>query len=280
MRSLFRSTAGSTGKRFFAAVGCALTLAAGTTVAVPEAEAQVAMSSPEEALDGFLTITGAPGPHRVPGHYFTSPTPPPEQEQIRPTVLVGPSTPILLADNSVCTVGVAGFDKFGNKVAITAGHCGNPGDAVVSGDAFDSGRIGTFVRSGNLDYGVIKLNPNVQITRNYGAARINSLGGALPAQLSQICKTGISTGTSCGTYIAPFEQDIVAHICASHGDSGGPVYQNGRLVALVSGGLAGIPSCTTPLQGPFHAPVVGTQWNEIAKSLDANGGVGAGFRLA
>lgn len=253
-------------------------LATGSLFSATQAAAQPALPSPEQALDGFLTITGQPGPHRVPGHYFTSPTPPKAQDNIRPNALVGPSTPILIGD-SLCTVGVAGFDNKGNKVAITAGHCGTPGASVISGDAPEAGNIGKIVRTGNPDYGVIKLNPNVQITRNYGAARINALGGANPAPLEQICKTGISTGTSCGIVGGMSGEYIMAQVCASHGDSGGPVYQNGRLLGIVNGGLGSLPSCVTPLQGPIHAPLVGASWNSIQHSLNAVGSVGAGLRL-
>ena len=278
MRSFTRGFVGSTRRRVFAAFGCAAVLITGSLSATAQAEAQSSVPSPAQAADIFLTLMGEPGPHRVPGHYFTSPVPPKAQNDIRPTALVGPSTPILVGD-SLCTIAVSGFDAHGNKVAITAGHCANPGTPVTSGDAPEAGRIGTYVRTGSPDYGVIKLNNNVRLTNTYGRASIGQLGGAVPATLQQICKTGISTGTSCGPVIGVDGPYLLAHLCGSHGDSGGPIYAGNRLVAIVNGGLGNLPSCTTPLQGPVHAPVAGALWTVIQRSLDANGGVGAGFRL-
>ncbi|WP_459611060.1 S1 family peptidase [Corynebacterium urogenitale] len=267
------------GRRVLAAMSMVLTVLAGAVV-TPAAQAQSALpSSPAQAWDQFLTVTGEPGPHRVAGHYFTSPVPPKAQEKIRPQALIGPSTPILVGDNA-CTIAVAGYDNAGNKVAITAGHCGKPGAGVISADAAEAGKIGTFVRAGAPDYGVIKLNPNVQLTNSYGAARISKLGGPLPASFAQACKTGISTGTTCGPVIGSSGPYILAHVCGSHGDSGGPFYRNGRLLGIVSGGVGNLPSCTTPLQGPLHAPTAAVSWNTIKAGLDANGGVGVGFRLA
>ena len=269
----------SVGRRFLAALSMVVTVFAGM-LAAPAAQAQSSFpTSPAQAWDRFLTATGEPGPHRVAGHYFTSPVPPKAQERIRPTALVGPSTPILVSGNA-CTIAVAGYDNAGNKVAITAGHCGVPGAAVVSADAGEAGQIGTFVRSGYPDYGVIKLNSNVQLTNTYGAVSIGQLGGPLPGNFGQACKTGISTGTTCGPVLGVSGPYIMAHVCGSHGDSGGPFYRNGRLLGIVNGGIGNLPSCTTPLQGPLHAPTAAAAWSVIKADLDANGGVGAGFRLA
>lgn len=254
----------------------------GAALASP-AQAQIPGSAPlptpEQALDQFLTATGQPGPHRVQGHYFTSPVPPKAQNDIRPTALVGPSTPLIVGD-SVCTTAVAGYDAQGNKVAITAGHCGAPGTPVRSADAAEAGQIGTFERTGYPDYGVIKLNPNVQLTNSYGAVSINTLGGPIPGSFGTACKTGISTGTTCGPVLGVSGPFILAHICGSFGDSGGPLYAGGRLLGIINGGIGHLPSCTTPLQGPLHAPTAGAAWDVIKADLDSTGGVGAGLRLA
>lgn len=278
MRSSLRPSPGSLGRRCLAAVGMAVTLVAGSLAAPATATAAPAMSSPQQALDQFLTVTGEPGPHRVSGHYFTSPVPPKSQERIRPTALVGPSTPIAVGD-SVCTVAVSGVDNQGNKIAITAGHCGKQGMKVRSLDAGEAGVIGTYVRSGYPDYGVIKLNPNVRLTNSYGRVTVNQLGGPVPGNFGQACKTGISTGTTCGPVLGVDGPFILAHICGSYGDSGGPLFVGNRLVGILNGGIGNLPSCTTPLQGPLHAPIAGAAWHVIQADLNAAGGAGAGLRL-
>lgn len=237
-----------------------------------------AAANPMGSLDAALTATGQPGPHRVPGHYFTSPTAPAAQQRIQPQALLGPSTPIMVGD-SICTLSVTGIDAAGNKVGVTAAHCGVPGSPVRSLDAPEAGVIGKVVKFGNLDYSVIRLRPDVQLTRNYGRVALNRIGGPAPAVPNGACKTGVATGTKCGPVLGHLGQTFVSHICASLGDSGAPVYAGGRLVGILNGGFQPLPSCTTPLQGPLHSPAVSTTWDAIAADMNALGGSGADFRL-
>ncbi len=256
-----------------AGVALAATTALGSAFTAPEATA-----APAGSADAFLKATGQPGPHRIPGHYFTSPGIPQAQRDAAPSVLAGPSMPIYVGNN-ICTLSVVGYDKAGNKVGITAGHCGGPGAPVVSMDAEKAGQIGTVVRNGYPDVAVIKFNNKVRLTRSYNNVSIGALGGATPASLQQLCKTGVATGVSCGPMLAISGPFLVSHLCGSIGDSGAPIYVGNRLVGIVNGGMANLPSCTTPLQGPLHAPTAGAAWNVIAADLNAAGGVGAGFRL-
>ncbi len=286
MRPLFRRSARSTDpavtttrpskKAFRGALALVLSLALGAGTMMQGAGSAEAM--PMGSIDAALTVTGQPGPHRVPGHYFTSPTAPRIQRAAGNTPVVGPSTPVEIG-NLICTISVAGFDRAGNKVAITAGHCGAPGTPVRSMDARGAGVIGQVVMRSSLDYGVIRLRGDVQLTRNYGRAHINRLGGPIPATGATICKTGISTGTSCGPVLALSGANFFSHFCGSYGDSGAPVYRQGRLVGILNGGLQSLPSCRTPIQGPLHSPTISTAWNVIQAELNAHGGVGAGFRL-
>ncbi len=233
----------------------------------------------DTAVDTVLNTTGEPGPHRIEGHYFTSPGVPAAAEEARPEVLVGPSTPLIVGP-SVCTTAVAGYDAAGNAVAVTAGHCGSPGDEVSSADDPEGTVIGTFERAGAVDNGIILLNENAQVTNSYNGVSINQLGGAAPADFGEVCKTGITTGTSCGPVFATSGAQFATHVCASHGDSGAPVYAGGRLVGVLSGGLSALPTCQHPLQGPLHSPALSTSWDSVGAEMDAAGGVGAGFRLA
>lgn len=277
-RSLTASLVPTRTTRRFAALiaGAALAISAtfGATFNAPEASA-----APAGSADAFLKATGQPGPHRIPGHYFTSPGIPQAQRAAAPNVLAGPSMPIYVGNN-ICTLAVVGYDKAGNKVGITAGHCGKPGAPVTSMDSERAGQIGTVVRNSYPDYAVIKFNNKVRLTHSYNNVHLNALGGPTPGSLQQMCKTGVATGTSCGPMLAISGPFLVSHLCGSVGDSGAPIYVGNRLIGIINGGVANLPSCTTPLQGPFHAPTAGAAWNVIAADLNAAGGVGAGFRLA
>lgn len=245
---------------------------------VPEVSPEGVDHAVNTAVDTALNETGEPGPHRVPGHYFTSPGVPPEAEDVQPSVLVGPSTPLIVGP-SVCTASVAGYDAAGNAVAITAGHCGNPGDEVKSADDPEETVIGTYERTGAVDNGIILLNDNAQVSNSYNDVTLSGLGGVAPGNFGEVCKTGITTGTSCGPVFAESGSQFATQVCASHGDSGAPVYAGNRLVGVLNGGLAALPSCQHPLQGPVHSPVMTTYWGTVANEMDANGGVGAGFHL-
>jgi hypothetical protein len=266
-----------------ATAAAAATVLAGAAVA-PSASALPSVDSVvgqavDQAVDDLLTATGEPGPHRIDGQYFTSPGVPAAAEDIRPTVLVGPSTPLIVG-GAVCTATAAGYDAAGNAVAVTAGHCGAPGDEVRSADDPEGTVVGTFQRRGAVDNGVILLNGNAQVTSAYNAAVLHSAGGPLPGAGAQVCKTGIATGTSCGPVVVTGSPGFAMHVCSSHGDSGAPVYAGGRLVGLLSGGFAGVPSCRTPLQGPLHSPVTAVTWDAVVAEMNSVGGVGAGFRVA
>ena len=71
----------------------------------------------------------------------------PEQAAARGNALYGPGTPIYVGNNPgqevMCTTTAAGYNDRGEKVALTAGHCGNVGDAVRSADSWQLGRTGT-----------------------------------------------------------------------------------------------------------------------------------------
>ncbi|WP_211213212.1 S1 family peptidase [Corynebacterium terpenotabidum] len=258
------------------AAAAALTAGAFSSFASTAAAQDVSL--PADPVDAILTLAGEPGPHRVAGTYFTSPGVPAEAEAARPAVLVGPSTPLVIGD-SLCTTTVAGYDAAGNAVAVTAGHCGTAGDEVRSGDDPDGTVIGTFDRAGTRDNGIILLNDSAQVTDRYNNAVITSLDSSYGADTAQVCKTGIATGTSCGPVTVRLGEDFAAQICASHGDSGAPVYAGERLIGILSGGLASLPACITPLQGPVHSPVFISTWSSVTAEMDAAGGVGAGFRL-
>lgn len=230
-------------------------------------------------------MAGRPGPvlNRVNGSWFDSPDIPEESfaAQREGRSLFGPGTPVFIGPTTLCTLGVAGYDAEGRAVGITAGHCGNPGEEVISADSWSVGPAGRIVASSrNYDYSVIEFNERAEISRSYNGVTVNSVGGS-PATGEQLCKRGVATGHTCGVSWVSEKRVNFSQVCAMRGDSGAPLLAGDRLVGVVSGGV--FPdhnlSCRTPLQGPFFMPTVSPTIDAITDNLDARGDVGAGFTL-
>ena len=221
--------------------------------------------------------------HRVPGSFFDAPRTPPEAEEARRRgrALYGPSTPLYVGSvpgqEVMCTATVAGYNDRGEKIAITAGHCGKVGDAVRSADAWQLGRTGTITHvNGQLDYAVITLAANTDVTRTYNGVTVNHLGGAPIKPGGVVCKTGVASGTTCGPTFTDWDARNTNHVCAMQGDSGAPLTVGDRVIGMVNGGMWGPPfnvSCRTPLQGPIHAPTGSLRMDAVL------GDIPGGFRL-
>ncbi len=223
--------------------------------------------------------------HRVAGSWFDAPRIPEESvlAQNRGNSLYGPGTPIYIGDSKMCTLGVAGTDAAGRKVGLTAGHCGEPGEQVASADSWQLGPTGTVVASNaHHDYSVIEFGSNTELTRSYNGVTVNQVGGAPATTGQQLCKQGVATGFTCGITWVDDRDVQFSQVCASVGDSGGPVLVGDRLVGLVSGGSLPNPAltCRSPLQGALFMPTVSTSMNAVLAHLNATGGPGSGFVLA
>lgn len=222
--------------------------------------------------------------HRVPGSFHDAPTIPAESEQARGrgTSLYGPGTPVYVGD-SMCTVAAAGYDEAGRKVAITAGHCGAPGTPVASADSPQVGVSGTVVSTNPaLDYSVIELGSNSEVTRTYNGVTVNSLGGAPQRPGAIVCKNGVASGRTCGMTFHEGGRANISQVCAMYGDSGAPLMVGDRLVGLVTGGALPAEAnlaCYTPLQGALHAPTVSTRMDSVLSDMDARPAPGRGFHL-
>lgn len=228
----------------------------------------------------FMAQKIGPVLHRVPGSWFHAPDIPQESRDTQATgsALFGPSTPLFINSNKMCTLSMAGYDQHGNKVGFTAGHCGGVGAEVYSADAPQVGVAGHIVQIiPGLDVAVIQFNERAQLTRSYSGVTINAVGGqAVLGQ--QLCKKGVATGFTCGVAWDAYN----AQVCAMQGDSGAPMLFGDRIIGVVSGGNPIVPagSCTTPWQGPLHMPTISTPIDSILGVLNAQGGTGAGFYLA
>lgn len=160
--------------------------------------------------------------HRVPGSWFNQPAVPVESQvtEDQGKSLFGPGTPIYLGQDSMCTLAVTGVDAEGRKIGITAGHCGDVGDAVRSADSFWVGEAGTIVADGsNDDYSVIEFGSNAEISNSYNGVTVNGIGGRT-TNLQEVCKTGVATGFTCGLVWTADERLTMSQLCAMQGDSG------------------------------------------------------------
>ena len=102
-----------------------------------------------------------------------------------------------------------------------------------------------------------------------GNVTITGIGA--PAQFPDIaCKEGRTTGNTCGVVWGDVfqSQETWTQLCVVQGDSGSPVVVGTTLVAMVNAYLA----------APCVGPEVGTNINVILGDINAQGGVGAGFR--
>jgi len=221
--------------------------------------------------------------HRVPGSFFDAPRTPVESDDAmrRGRALYGPSTPLYVGSEPgkevMCTTTAAGFNDRGEKIAVTAGHCGNVGDAVRSADSWQLGRTGTITHvNRELDYAVITLADNTEVTRSYNGVTVNHLGGAPVKPGGVVCKTGVASGTTCGPTYTDWEARNTNQVCAMQGDSGAPLMVGDRVIGMINGGIWGPPfnvACRTPLQGPLHAPTGALRMDAVL------GDIPGGFRL-
>ncbi|MHA2788385.1 S1 family peptidase [Corynebacterium sp. S7] len=222
--------------------------------------------------------------NRVPGSTFDAPHIPAESDEAmaRGNSLYGPGTPIYVGDGSLCTMTVTGTDADGRKIGITAAHCGQVGDAVTSADSWEVGPSGTIVHANpNLDYAVVELGSNAEITSNYNNVHATSIGGtAQPGEI--VCKTGVATNETCGMTLTVDQIKQVNQVCSMTGDSGAPLYLGGRVVGMVNGGIMPVPlnvSCQSPWQGVLHTPTASVRMDAVLNDINASGAPGRGLVL-
>lgn len=211
--------------------------------------------------------------YRVPGSFHDAPRVPAEAAQAaaRGKALYGPGTPLYVGEDAICTTTVAGYNDKGEKIAITAGHCGKVGDPVVSADTPQTGRSGTITHvNAALDYAVITLGPNAEVTRTYNGVTINRMGGAPLKPGQMVCKHGVASGSTCAMTISEWDTRNVSQVCAMQGDSGAPLMEGDRLIGLINGGTMRPPldiACHTPLQGPVHAPTAAARMDAVLADM-------------
>ncbi len=170
---------------------------------------------------------------------------------------------------SRCTVAYS-FTTPTTAYAVTAAHCGGPGDLVwaVTGDGEPdfSAPVGTFTYSdlydpgtSLLDVGVIEITDPARVLNAPDLPAETVLIDRLDLPPEQVCKFGTTTGHTCGEILLLHSRERLvdnngrelpavsstARVCARAGDSGGPVYMDlghsNVIVGVVSGTRDGSP---------------------------------------
>jgi streptogrisin D len=153
---------------------------------------------------------------------------------------------------SRCSAGFNTRSGSGRNYVLTAGHCTDLGGTWTTSGGQTIGPVAASSFPGN-DYGAIRIsNPASLDPRggvlHYGAFR-DITGAGRVAVGSQACKTGSTTGTTCGTVQAynvtvRYAEGTVygmtrTNICTQPGDSGGAMYAGSLAQGITSGGTIG-----------------------------------------
>lgn len=231
----------------------------------PMIDEQVMPSVTEEPPQSQSIRTKAPQPE-VQGSLYELPRP--TRDTIGNSGLL-PATPIAVikkktsttVEFDACTVAFSLPDKSGTgSWAITAGHCGNPGQDIYSspyGDDFSTSHyLGKIVysskmneKTGATDWAAIKLDTSAKRPRH--TTNITLALDTYPRKEGKtICKRGQTTGFDCGpkggdnvrTQLRVShqsqEQTIAvmskANLCALPGDSGSPVFDKQGIIGVLS----------------------------------------------
>jgi streptogrisin D len=166
---------------------------------------------------------------------------------------------------SRCSAGFNTRSGSGRNYVLTAGHCTDLGGTWTTSSGQTIGPVAASSFPGN-DYGAIRisspasLDPRGGVLHN-GAFRDITGASRVPVG-SQACKTGSTTGTTCGTVQAynvtvNYAEGTVfgltrTNICTQPGDSGGALYAGSLAQGITSGGTIG--GCSQPGFRSFFQP--------------------------
>jgi hypothetical protein len=158
----------------------------------------------------------------------------------------------ILRGGSRCSAGFNTRSGSGRYYVLTAGHCTDLGGTWTTAGGQTIGPVAASSFPGN-DYGAIRIsNPAALDPRGgvlyFGQFRDITGAGRVPVN-SSACKTGSTTGTTCGTVLAynvtvNYAEGTVygltrTDICTQPGDSGGPLFAGNTAQGITSGGTIG-----------------------------------------
>jgi streptogrisin D len=158
----------------------------------------------------------------------------------------------ILHGGSRCSAGFNTRSGSGRNYVLTAGHCANLGGTWTTSGGQTIGPVAASSFPGN-DFGAIRisnptaLDPRGGVLHN-GAFRDITGASRVPVNTTA-CKTGSTTGTTCGQVLAynvtvRYAEGTVygltrTNICTQPGDSGGAMYYSTLAQGITSGGSFG-----------------------------------------
>ena len=158
----------------------------------------------------------------------------------------------IFRSGSRCSAGFNTRSGSGRNYVLTAGHCTDLRGTWRTSSGQTIGPVAGSSFPGN-DFGAIRIsNPAALDPRggvlHYGAFR-DITGASRVLVGSPACKTGSTTGTTCGTVLAynvtvNYVEGTVfgmtrTNICTQPGDSGGALYAGSLAQGITSGGTIG-----------------------------------------
>ncbi|MEP9391012.1 MULTISPECIES: trypsin-like serine protease [Gordonia] len=177
----------------------------------------------------------------------------------QPKIYLGGGSGILVLEGgnsaAACTLTTIGHAKTGELIGITAGHCGQPNQQVLSESFSDRGVAGVITHSDpKEDIAIIKFNSNVVPLRTVQGVTISGIDTRPIGFPTIACKQGRTTGNTCG--VAWFSDGDVhlTQMCVIEGDSGSPVVVGNRLVGMVNAYY--LLGCVGPEKGTNAAAIL------------------------
>ncbi|HWC42774.1 MAG TPA: S1 family peptidase [Actinomycetota bacterium] len=169
----------------------------------------------------------------------------------------------ILHSGSRCSAGFNTRSGSGRNYVLTAGHCTNLGGTWTTLSGQTIGPVAASSFPGN-DFGAIRIsNPAALDPRGgvlYNGAFRDITGASRVPVGSSACKTGSTTGTTCGTVQAynvtvRYAEGTVSgltrtNICTQPGDSGGAMFAGSQAQGITSGGTVG--GCGAGFQSFFQ----------------------------
>lgn len=199
-----------------------------------------------------------------------------------PTVALGAGSTVVIqqasgASPGQCALAAVGTDAQGRTLGLTAGHCAQVGERILTADRRTV--VGTVVTSKRfpgdgvfvydaVDYAVIEFTDVVRPARITPVA-ITGIGR--PAAGEIVCKFAdgnVDPGERCGVVDRTAPREFSALLFGSFGDSGGPVYAGGHLIGILS----------RPSGVPFVSGVISTRVDAAIADAASSGAIGATFR--
>ena len=171
----------------------------------------------------------------------------------------------ILHGGSRCSAGFNTRSGSGRNYLLTAGHCTNLGGTWTTSGGQTIGPVAASSFPGN-DFGAIRISNPASLDPRGGVLNngaFQDITGASRVMVnSTACKTGSTTGTTCGRVQAyyvtvRYAQGTVSgltrtSICTQPGDSGGAMFAGSQAQGITSGGTVG--SCSQSGFQSFFQP--------------------------